>query len=187
MAAVLTAQSSQVSAPRTAPVEVVGSSGNMSPIVENLEAGVHFYQDLLGLVLSRPARTVSHSDVPPPPLLDNQGTPNARLRWVGITIPGSRWGLELLEFTEIDRKAAQPRVQDPGAMTLVLQVRDVDALLSRLKQAQVTVVTPGGQVVALTSGSARARAVVVKDPSGRLWSCSNRIHCRRVRRLPPAT
>src|SRR5262245_8258326 len=82
--AVLTGQGRRVASPRTAPVEVVGSSGNMSPIVENLEAGVHFYTDLLGLVLSRPARTVSHADVPPPPLLDNQGTPEARLRWVGI-------------------------------------------------------------------------------------------------------
>ena len=165
-AAVSTAQSHQVPAPRTAPVEVVGSSGNMSPIVENLEAGVHFYQDLLGLVLSRPARTVSHTDVPPPPLLDNQGTPDARLRWVGITIPGSRWGLELLEFTEIDRKPAQPRLQDPGAMTLVLQVRDIDRLVARLKQAQVAVVTPGGHPVALVAASGRARAVVVRDPSG---------------------
>jgi catechol 2,3-dioxygenase-like lactoylglutathione lyase family enzyme len=138
----------------------------MSPIVENLEAAVHFYQDLLGLVLSRPARTVSHTDVPRPPLLDNQGTPEAKLRWVGITIPGSRWGLEVLEFTDIDRKVARPRLQDPGAMTLVLQVRNIDEMLGRLKQAQVAVVTPGGQPVALTSGTVRGRAVVVQDPGG---------------------
>jgi hypothetical protein len=85
---VAAAQSREAPASGTAPVDVVGSSGNMSPIVENLEAGVRFYTDLLGLNLSRPARTVSHTDVPPPPLLDNQGTPEARLRWVGITIPG---------------------------------------------------------------------------------------------------
>jgi catechol 2,3-dioxygenase-like lactoylglutathione lyase family enzyme len=153
-------------AQRAAPVEVTGSSGNMSPIVENLEAAVDFYQGLLGLVLSRPARTVSHSDVPPPPLLDNQGTPDARLRWVGITIPGSRWGLEVLEFTEIDRKPAHARLQDPGAMTLVLTVRDIDALLATLKQARVPVVTPGAMPVPVSTEASHARAVIVTDPAG---------------------
>ena len=61
-----------------------------------------------------------------------------RLRWVSVFIPGSRWRLELLEFTEIDRKPVMARPQDPGAMTLVLQVRDVDALLAKLKEAQVS-------------------------------------------------
>ena len=51
-------------------------------------------------------------------------------------------------------------------MTLVLQVRDIDRLVARLKQAQVAVVTPGGQPVALVAASGRARAVVVRDPSG---------------------
>lgn len=166
IAVVLAGHAGPVAGQRAAPVEVTGSSGNMSPIVENLEVAVDFYQRLLGLVLSRPARTVSHSDVPPPPLLDNQGTPDARLRWVGITIPGSRWGLEVLEFTEIDRKPAHARLQDPGAMTLVLTVRDIDALLAKLKQAKVPVMTPGGVPVSLTSGAAQARAVLVTDPAG---------------------
>src|ERR1700722_2275724 len=159
IATALSAQGGQVSLARAAPVEVLGSSGNMSPIVEDLEAAVHFFQDFLSLVLSRRVRVVSHSDVPPPTLLDNQGTPDGQLRWVGITIPGSRWGLEVLEFTEIDRKPANARLQDPGAMTLVLTVRDIDTLLSGLVQAHVPVVTPGGRPIALTSGSTRARAV----------------------------
>ena len=166
IAVVLAGHVGTLAAQRAAPVEVTGSSGNMSPIVENLEAAVDFYQGLLGLVLSRPARTVSHSDVPPPPLLDNQGTPEARLRWVGITIPGSRWGLEVLEFTEIDRQPAHVRLQDPGAMTLVLTVRDIDALLATLKQAKVPVVTPGGMPVSVDSEGTRARAVIVTDPAG---------------------
>jgi len=166
MAVVLAGHAGPVSAQGAAPVEVTGSSGNMSPIVENLEAAIDFYQGLLGLVLARQVRTVSHSDVPPPPLLDNQGTPEGRLRWVGITIPGSRWALEVLEFTEIDRKPAHARLQDPGAMTLVLTVRDIDKLLAKLKEAKVPVVTPGGVPVSLTSGATHARAVIVTDPAG---------------------
>ena len=51
-------------------------------------------------------------------------------------------------------------------MTLVLQVRDLDAHLARLKQEQVTVVTPGAQPLTLTLGSGKVRAVTVKDPAG---------------------
>jgi catechol 2,3-dioxygenase-like lactoylglutathione lyase family enzyme len=165
MTVALTAQSNQAPA-RTAPVDVVGSSGNMSPIVENLDVALHFYVDLLGFQMPRQPRTVSHTDVPFPELLNNQGAPDARLHWVSVFIPGSKWRLELLEFTEIDRKPVQPRPQDPGAMTLVLQVRDLDALLAKLKQEHVTVVTPGAQPMTLASGSGKVRAVVVKDPDG---------------------
>lgn len=172
MTAVLTAQSNQVPPARQAPVDVVGSSGNMSPIVGNLDEAIHFYVDLLGFQMPRQPRSVSPADVPFPELLNNQGTPNARLRWVSVYIPGSKWRLELLEFTEIERTPVQPRPQDPGAMTLVLQVRDLDGLLARLKQENVPVVTQDGQPVLLGSastqstGGGRVRAVVVKDPAG---------------------
>src|SRR4029453_17187576 len=127
---------------------------------------IHFYVDLFGFQMPRQPRTVSHADVPFPELLNNQGTPGARLRWVSVFIPGSKWRLELLEFTEIDRKPVVARPQDPGAMTLVLQVRDIDALLARLKEAKVAIVTPGAQPLTLTSGSGKVRAVTVKDPPG---------------------
>jgi len=166
MAAVLTAQSNQAPPARPAPVDVVGSSGNMSPIVADLDEAIHFYRDLIGMTMPRPPRMVSHADVPFPELLNNQGTPTGRLRWVSVFIPGSRWRLELLEFGEVDRKPVTARPQDPGAMTLVLQVRDLDALLARLKQEQVTVVTSGAQPLTLASASGKVRAVTVKDPAG---------------------
>ena len=108
----------------------------------------------------------SHRDVPYPQVLDNQGTPQATLRQVNLTIPGRAWNLEVLEFSEIDRTAAHARLQDPGAMTLVLSVRDIDGVLAELKQGQIEVVTPGGQPVPVTSGATKARAVVVKAPGG---------------------
>jgi catechol 2,3-dioxygenase-like lactoylglutathione lyase family enzyme len=165
LAAVLAAQGGQGSV-NSVPTQVVGSSGNMSPIVGNLEEGARFYADLLGLTSPPPVRTRSHRDVPPPQVLDNQGTPQATLRQVNFTIPGSVWRLEVLEFTELDRRAADARLQDPGAMTLVLSVRDIDGLLRTLKQGKIQVVTPGGQPVPLTSGATKARAVVVKAPGG---------------------
>ena len=162
MAAVLSAQSA--SSPK-APVDVVGSSGNMSPIIGNLDEALHFYVDLLGYQMPRQPRKVSHADEPFPELLNNQGTPDATLRWVSVFIPG-KWRLELLEFGDIERKPVVARPQDPGAMTLVLQVRDVEALLAKLKAAKVPVVTTGGQPITLTSASGQVRAVTVKDPVG---------------------
>jgi hypothetical protein len=54
-------------------------------------------------------------------------------------------------------------VQDPGAITLVLLVRDVDALLAKATRAGIPVLTPGGKPVAVANG----RAVLIEDPDGR--------------------
>jgi catechol 2,3-dioxygenase-like lactoylglutathione lyase family enzyme len=164
-AVVAVALSAQSSPAAKAPIDVVGSSGNMSPIVGNLDEALHFYVDLLGYQMPRQPRKISHADVPYPVLLHNQGTPDATLRWVSIYIPG-KWRLELLEFGDIERTPVVARPQDPGAMTLVLQVRDIDAVLAKLKAAKVPVVTTGGQPVTLTYGAGKVRAVTVKDPVG---------------------
>jgi len=162
MTVVLAAQGGQAG---KAPVDVIGSSGNMSPIISNLDEALHFYVDLLGYQMPRQPRKISHADVPFPVLLNNQGTPDATLRWVSVFIPG-KWRLELLEFGDIERTPVTARPQDPGAMTLVLQVRDLDALLAKLKAAKVPVVTTGGQPITLTSSNGKVRAVTVKDPVG---------------------
>jgi len=84
-AAVLAAQGGQGSA-NLVPALVVGSSGNMTPLVDNLEEGARFYADLPGLVSPPAVRTRSHRDVPSRQVLDNQGTPQATLRQVNLTI-----------------------------------------------------------------------------------------------------
>jgi catechol 2,3-dioxygenase-like lactoylglutathione lyase family enzyme len=149
-----------------APALIIGASGNMTPIVANLEEDARFYADLLGLDNPPRIRRRSHADVPYPEVLKNQGTPDATIRQVNLDIPGSPWKLEVLEFTDIDRTPGSARLQDPGAMTLVLMVRDVDGLLAKLKGGHHQVITPGGQPVLLTTGATKARAVVVKAPSG---------------------
>jgi catechol 2,3-dioxygenase-like lactoylglutathione lyase family enzyme len=150
----------------SAPALIIGASGNMTPIVGNLEEDARFYADLLGLASAPPIRRRSHKDVPYPEVLKNQGTPNATIRQVNLNIPGSPWKLEVLEFTDIDRTPAAARPQDPGAMTLVLMVRDIDGLLAKLTEGNHPVVTPGGKPVMLTTGRTKARAVVVKAPGG---------------------
>jgi catechol 2,3-dioxygenase-like lactoylglutathione lyase family enzyme len=79
---------------------------------------------------------------------------------------------------DVEYKTVPLRIQDPGAATLVFIVRDVDALLARAKQANVDVVTPGGQPVPLADGS---RSVLIRDVDGRF------VELRQPATLPAAT
>jgi predicted enzyme related to lactoylglutathione lyase len=145
--------------------EVLSSSGVISPIVGDYDRALTFYHGLLGLESPAP-RVVSAKDTPPPPLLNLQGTPEGRMRWSHVTFPGTLWWAEPLEYGDIDRQPVQPRLQDPGAATTIFHVRDVDALLVRLKKAGTVVVTPGGLPVKVNVGASDGRAVLVRDPDG---------------------
>jgi catechol 2,3-dioxygenase-like lactoylglutathione lyase family enzyme len=148
-----------------ATAEVLAAAG-VTPIVGNLEEAARFYAELVGLPNTPPIRRRSHSDVPYPEVLKNQGTPDATIRQINLNIPGSAWRVEVLEFSDIESKAVAARIQDPGAMTIVLSVRDVDGLLAKLRNLKGQVVTPGGAPVAVTVGTNRARAVLIKAPGG---------------------
>jgi catechol 2,3-dioxygenase-like lactoylglutathione lyase family enzyme len=143
--------------------EVVGASGAVSPIVVSLDKSLAFYDGLLGLKSDAP-RTASAKDTPPPPILRLEGTPDGSMRWSHVTFPGTQWWAEPLEFGDVDRKPVQPRLQDPGALTIIFYVRDIDSLLARLKRAGTPVVTPGGSPLLLNPGVDKSRAVIVKDP-----------------------
>ena len=147
------------------PGEVVSSSGVISPIVTNYDRTLAFYGGLLGLQ-SPPPRTISARDTPFPVLLNLQGLPEARMKWSHVTIPGTVWWSEPLEYGDVDRRPAQPRVQDPGVATTILYVRDVDTLLARVKKAGTSVVTPGAAPVQVIFGATKGRAILVKDPDG---------------------
>jgi catechol 2,3-dioxygenase-like lactoylglutathione lyase family enzyme len=145
--------------------DIVGSSGTVSPIVANLDASTAFYVGLLGLTSDTPT-IASAKDTPVPPILRLEGTPDGRMRWNHVPYPGSGWRSEFLEFTEIERAPAQARIQDPGTATMVLQVRNIDTLLAKLKQAGTSVLTPGGMPIAMQAATGAYRAVIVRDPDG---------------------
>ena len=165
LATLLAAQGGPGSSSDAATAQVLAATG-MTPIVGNLEEAAGFYAELVGLPNTPQIRRRSHSDVPYPEVLKNQGTPDATIRQINLDIPGSAWRIEVLEFSDIESKAVAARIQDPGAMTIVLSVRDVDGLLAKLRNLKSQVVTPGGEPVAVTVGTNRARAVVIKAPGG---------------------
>jgi catechol 2,3-dioxygenase-like lactoylglutathione lyase family enzyme len=143
------------------PSDVVTGSGSFSPIVADLERSLAFYNDLLGA--TPPASTPAWGA--DPALLNFLGVPGSQVRVGNVRIPGSTLRVEIVDFKDIARKPVQPRLQDPGAVRLILIVRNVDTLLSQLKSKGVSIVTAGGAPVNLTAPS-KGRAVVVKDPDG---------------------
>jgi catechol 2,3-dioxygenase-like lactoylglutathione lyase family enzyme len=137
---------------------------HVSPIVADLDRSVRFYRDLLGFEsTSSPTDTVAWDTRPE--LMALHGLRKGRLRSVVLRVPGARCGIELVQFDQVDRHAVRRRMQDPGAVTLILLVRDIDALFARLRAAKVDVATTGGAPVT-PSPTSKSRAVIVKDPDG---------------------
>ena len=134
-----------------APPYAVTGACHVSPIVDDLDRSARFYHDLIGLDL---VPTPSPGPLPwdeDPGHLHLHGMPQARLRFIGARMPGIRCGVELVEMKGIDRKPVRRRIQDPGAVTLILLVRDLDAAFAKLKAAGVPVVSTGGAPVSMSA------------------------------------
>jgi catechol 2,3-dioxygenase-like lactoylglutathione lyase family enzyme len=167
--------SAQVPAATDTTVPAVIGSGSFSPIVANLQQTLAFYA-LLGFEVPEGTTDKPQPFSVNPRLHSMLGTNGANERHVNARIPGG-FALEPIEFAGIDQRPARPRIQDPGAITLVVYARDVDALLAKATQAGIPVLTPGGKPVAL----AGRRAVLVADPDGRP------VELRQVDPLPEMT
>jgi len=135
---------------------IVGSGNFFSPIVSDLDKAIAFYRDGLGLdVTGTPANAEQNA-----PLRNMFGLPDASLRWTIARPPAGRGGVEIVEISKAQGKPLARRIQDSGAFTLLVLVRDVDAAFAKVKATGAPVVSTGG--APMTVG--RARAVVVKDP-----------------------
>jgi catechol 2,3-dioxygenase-like lactoylglutathione lyase family enzyme len=124
----------------TAPASsnIIGARFGMT--VENTETALKFYRDLFGF-----------DTVPGPAFSENKnimslaGTTGAKYRRSTATIPGTSVLVEFIEFKDIDRKTYHTGVQDPGTASLQLRVRDMDAMVQRMKAAGDIVVSVGAE------------------------------------------
>ena len=141
---------------------VVGSGNFFSPIVSDLDRAVAFYRDGLGLdVQGAPANADTNLA-----LRNMFGLPDAQLRWQIGRPSGMRSGVEIVEIKKAGGKALERRLQDIGATTLIVLVRDLDSVFGRLKQLGAPVVTKGGAPLFVPGGARKSRAVIVQDPDG---------------------
>jgi catechol 2,3-dioxygenase-like lactoylglutathione lyase family enzyme len=153
-----------------APGDVVGVGG-FSHIVANVERSVAFYRDVLGLEMPNPPRAFDST----PWIIDMGNTPGAQSRPAILHIPGSKLGVELIDYKDIDRKPGHPNFQDPGAASLILTVRDIDPLMSKLKEAHAHINSKGGEPATIVGpNDSRGRVVFVQDPDGFFIEISQR-------------
>ena len=162
--ALLTAGLAQAQPPPAGPEPtglIVGSGNFFSPIVRDLDKAVAFYRDGLGLDAGPPGNADENAS-----LRNMFGLPDARLRWTIARPATTRGGVEIVEISQAGGEPLDRRPQDPGAFTLIVFVRDLDATLTRLKALGTPVVTSGGAPALLPFGTQKARMIMVKDPDG---------------------
>jgi len=148
-----TAPAADAQAPPTG--NVFGGSFELT--VNDSEQSVKFYKDMLGIDMPLGA-SFNDNQV----MARTAGAPGASFRQSRATIPGSSTVFTLIEFKNIARAPLSGRVQDPGTAILQLRVRDVDALVKKMKAAGVPVVSTGGDAVELRPG---LKIAIVKDPN----------------------
>jgi predicted enzyme related to lactoylglutathione lyase len=141
---------------------VIGT-GAVTSFVENMDRSLAFYHDAFGMDVpplpESGARPYNPSNVQLFAMFDIAG---AKERHQTARLGDAR--VEIMEIQQVDHKTIPLRVQDPGTVTLVFLVKNVDTTLERAKRAGASVATTGGAPVKLADGG---RAVMIKDVDGR--------------------
>src|ERR1700733_11456104 len=109
-------------APSVAPV--VGIL-NYIHATNNLERTLAFYHDVFAL--DAEPRPFPNPGVP---ALTN--SPGVTLRLATLHFPNAGFGLELTQFSGVERKPGQARYSDPGAASLIVRVRDIEPVFAAI-------------------------------------------------------
>lgn len=141
---------------------------NLAHTTESLDKTVPFYRDVLGLPVNGARDPLAAKPQPLNPDMSKfTGTSGMSFRGATFKVPNAAFGFELTEFTGGPRKAVRPNLQDPGAATLVLQVRDMEKVFAKVKASGAPIVTIGGEPLNPSGNPAsKMGEVVVRDPDG---------------------
>jgi catechol 2,3-dioxygenase-like lactoylglutathione lyase family enzyme len=146
-------------APTAEPLRLVSLS-HFIHATDHLETTLAFY------------RNVFDFDAPPPRVNSNPGVallnnkPGIGLRASTPKFPGESFGIEMTDFSNVDKKGGQARATDPGGIELILPVRDLDAVVAAAKKAGALIVTRSGAPVTIETPAGKSRAVVLRDNDG---------------------
>ena len=143
----------------TEPLRLVSLS-HFIHATEHLETTLAFY------------KTVFDFDAAPPRLNSNPGVallnnkPGIGLRASTPKFPGETFGIEMTDFSNVDKKGGQAAATQPGGIELILPVRDLDAVVAAAKKAGAPIVTRSGAPVTIETPAGKARAIVLRDNDG---------------------
>jgi catechol 2,3-dioxygenase-like lactoylglutathione lyase family enzyme len=140
------------------PVGRIKSLSHAIHAVNDLDTTLAFYRDVFGIE----GKALDFAN-PAVPLLTN--APGVTLRMSMVGLPGGT-RFELTHFKGLERQPAQAKYTDPGAASLVLYVRDIDAPVAAAKKANAPIVTTGGAPVEIATVKGKARSIVLRDPDG---------------------
>jgi catechol 2,3-dioxygenase-like lactoylglutathione lyase family enzyme len=147
------------------PKAVVTGTGSFTSFVEDMDRTLAFYHDAFGMeVPALPATGQRPYNPANPQLFKFFDIPGAKERHQSARIPNTRVTVEIMEIQQVPHQTHALRIQDPGAVTLVFLVGDVDAVLAHATQAKAVVATPGGKPVSFPDGS---RSILIRDIDGR--------------------
>ena len=110
---------------------LVKGVGNFIHDVADLDQSVHFYKDILGMDMPRPAGDWQTTEG----VLKMYGAPGGKFRVATAQVTGVAMRVELAEFQGVDRKPVRRKLGEPGASLLILTVADLQPMLDRMKAA----------------------------------------------------
>jgi catechol 2,3-dioxygenase-like lactoylglutathione lyase family enzyme len=141
--------------PATSTAPAVVGILNYIHAVNSLDKTLAFYRDVFGLEAK-----IQPFPNPGVPALTN--SPGAHLQLATLHFANAGFGLELTEFSGVDRKPGQALATDPGAAAIQIRVRDIEPVFAALKKTSATIITRSG--APLPDGN--FRLLLVRDPDG---------------------
>jgi catechol 2,3-dioxygenase-like lactoylglutathione lyase family enzyme len=137
----------------TSPAYIMGA--NVAITVEDTERAARFYENALGVKVQRgDGFTADPNELA---ILGMKGP--AQYRHSTVMFPGKSQ-LHLIEFKGVDRKPIHPQIVDPNAVVLRVAVRGMDALYTKIKEAQAQIVSVSGAPYL----NGRTRWLMLRDP-----------------------
>jgi catechol 2,3-dioxygenase-like lactoylglutathione lyase family enzyme len=128
----------------------------LSIAVNDIARTTHFYRDVLGFTVEGETPFTADKGI-----RALTGLSKAEVRRVRAQAPGSPLWIEFVEFKGVERSRMRARIQDRGAARLQLRVQNIDAMVSAMKSAGMTVVSQGGGAVPIPPNF---KGALVADP-----------------------
>jgi catechol 2,3-dioxygenase-like lactoylglutathione lyase family enzyme len=110
---------------------LVKGVGNFIQDVADLDESVHFYKDILGMDVPRPASDWQTTDG----VLNMYGALGGKFRVATAQVTGVAMRIEMVEFQGVDRSPVRRSLGEPGSSLLILTVADLQPVLDRMKSA----------------------------------------------------